>query len=127
MTKVSISNKEAQSRLNHGKRAYILDARPEDVYTGGSDQIEGAIHLPEVMLHEVYMQLPKDKEYLIYTTKGEEEISEKMAKFLVDKGYFACSINGGYEDWRDSGLPIEPIKAKGTPILNEDEFFNFEK
>ncbi len=112
-----ISNKDAIDKINRGEDVLIIDARPEEIYTGGSDQIQGAIHLPESMLHEMYTSLPKNREFMIYATKGNEELSKKLADFLRDKGYTAYAIDGGYEDWRDSDLPIEPINAPGTPLL----------
>jgi len=117
MTTALITNKEAKKKIDQGEDILLIDARPEEVYTGGSDQILGAIHLTEETAREMYTDMPKDKEYLIYSTKGEDEISLKFAEFLREKGFDAYAIEGGYENWRDSGLPIEPIKAKGTPFL----------
>jgi rhodanese-related sulfurtransferase len=110
-----ISKFEAMRKIDSGEDVYIIDARPEDVYTEDSDQIEGAIHLTEGITKEVYTQLPKDREYLVYTVKGKEEDSRRLADFLRNKGFTAYAIDGGYEEWRDSTLPIEPINAKGTP------------
>lgn len=111
-----ISKEEAIKKLNDKEDVIIIDARSEDVYTEDSDQIQGAIHLPEIMTHEVYSNLPKDKEYLIYVSKGNERLSKRMADFLRSKGFAAYALQGGYEEWRDSTLPIEPINAKGTPM-----------
>ena len=116
MPKDLISKEEAIRKITSGEDIYIIDARPEDIYTEDSDQIMGAIHLTEPVAHEVYMQLPKDREYLIYTTKGKEDESKRIADFFRKQGFTAYAINGGYEEWRDSALPIEPINASGTPI-----------
>ena len=112
-----ISKDEAFRKINTGEDVYVIDSRSEDVYTEDSDQIQGAIHLPEIVTHEVYTSLPKDREYLVYTTKGQEEDSIRVANFLKDKGFTAYAIDGGFEEWRDSALPIEPINARGTPFL----------
>ena len=110
-----ISKEEAMRKLNN-ENMIIVDARPEDVYTEDSDQIEGAIHLPEVMTHEVYTDLPKNREYLIYASKEDQDLSKRIADFLRDKGFSAYALQGGFEEWRDSAMPIEPINAKGTPM-----------
>ncbi|OGI17348.1 MAG: hypothetical protein A2287_10975 [Candidatus Melainabacteria bacterium RIFOXYA12_FULL_32_12] len=112
-----ISKEEAVRKITSGDDVYIIDARSEEIYTEDSDQIMGAIHLPETIAHEVYMRLPKDKEYLIYTSKGKENESKRIADFFRKQGFTAYAINGGYEEWRDSALPIEPINASGTPLL----------
>ena len=117
MVKDLITNKDAERKIETGENVMIIDARTEDIYTEDSDQVQGAIHLTQTAAQETYQYLPKDKEYLIYTTKGEEDTSKKFADFLRDKGYTAYAIQGGVEDWRDSGLPIEPINARGTPLL----------
>lgn len=117
MTSNIISKEEAKRKIDTGEDILIIDARSEDIYTGGSDQIQRAMHLTETEAKEIFTDLPKNKEYLIYKTKGEEDLSIKFANFMKEKGLTAYAINGGYEDWRDSGFPIEPINAKGTPLL----------
>jgi len=117
MAKNIITNKEAERKIETGENVLVIDARPEDVYTEDSDQVQGAIHLTQTTAQEMFQDLPKNREYLIYTTKGEEDVSKKFANFLKDKGFTAYAIKGGFEDWRDSGLPIEPINASGTPLL----------
>jgi rhodanese-related sulfurtransferase len=117
MTAGLISKDEAIQKIRSGEDVYIIDARSEDAYTEDSNQIIGAIHLPETIAHEVYMRLPKDREYLIYTGKENEEESKRMADFFREKGFIAYAIKGGFQEWRDSALPIEPINASGTPLL----------
>jgi len=111
-----LSKEEAKRKVDTGEDIIFIDARPEEIYTEDSDQIEGAIHLPEMMEHEVYTGLPKDKEYIIYASKGNETLSKHMADFLKEKGFTAYALQGGFEEWRDSKLPIEPINAPGTPL-----------
>ncbi|MDD3012308.1 MAG: rhodanese-like domain-containing protein [Candidatus Gastranaerophilales bacterium] len=111
-----LSKEEVKRKVDTGEDVIIIDARPEEIYTEDSDQIEGAIHLPEAFEHEVYMGLPKNKEYIIYASKGNEDLSRHMADFLREKGFTAYALKGGYEEWRDSALPIEPINASGTPM-----------
>jgi len=111
-----LSKEEAKRKIDTGEDIIFIDARPEEVYTEDSDQIEGAIHLPEMLEQEVYMGLPKDKEYIIYASKGNEDLSKYMADFLRKKGFTAYALKGGFEEWRDSAMPIEPINAPGTPM-----------
>lgn len=120
MSKVLLKPLDAYEKVKEDANSYIIDARSQEVYTGGNNQISGAYHLSEQMAKEVYLDLPKNKEYFIYTTQGEEDLSERFAQFLREKGFEAYAIEGGYETWRDNGLPIEPIRAKGTPFLDMD-------
>jgi rhodanese-related sulfurtransferase len=117
MASYLISKEQVRKKIDSGEDIYLIDARPEEIYTGGNDQIQGAKHLNEQVVHELYINMPKNKEYIIYSSKGDEEISKKFAEFMREKGFEAFAIEGGYEEWRDSGLPIEPIRAKGTPFL----------
>jgi|GEM_PF-3082152 len=111
-----LSKEDVKRKVDTGEDIIFIDARSEEVYTEDSDQIEGAIHLPEVLEHEVYTELPKNREYIIYTSKENEELSKRMAEFLNEKGFTAYALKGGFEEWRDSALPIEPINASGTPL-----------
>ncbi len=119
MSKTLITGKEAIEKLNNRGDIYIIDGRPEEIYRGGSNQIKDAKHITEQFAREIFLDLPKDLEYLIYMTEGEEDLSVKFAEFLRKKGFDAYAIEGGYEQWRDSGKPIEPINAPGTPIKED--------
>lgn len=111
-----LSKEDAKYKLDTGEDIIFIDARPEEIYTEDSDQIEGAIHIPEMLEYEIYTHLPKDQEYIIYTNKDDQETGLKMVNFLKEKGFTAYLLKGGFEDWRDSALPIEPINAPGTPL-----------
>lgn len=113
-----ISKDDALEKIDLGQKEVILiDARPQDIYTEVSDQIEGAKHLSEEHLKKLYSSISKDKEYLVYMSEGEDDLAEKFADFMRSKGFDAYAIEGGFEQWRDAGFPIEPINAKGTPFL----------
>ena len=69
----------------------LLDIRDHHTYQNG--HIPGAVHQP----HGDYVNLPLDKEIILYCKKG--EISEDTARALREQGYTARSLSGGYIEW----------------------------
>lgn len=77
---------------NWDKEDYILvDVREESQTSYGI--IPGAVSIPGTKLHELY-QLPKEKRIVLYCQKG--ELSEEIREVMLDAGYDACHLAGGY-------------------------------
>lgn len=77
---------------NWNKEEYLLvDVREDSQSSYG--MIPGAISIPGTKLHELY-QLPKEKRIVLYCQKG--ELSKEILEVMLDAGYDACHLAGGY-------------------------------
>lgn len=71
----------------------ILDVRTEIEYKTG--HIKGSVNIPVDRLRERIVQLPRNKKIVIYCKIG---LRGYFAyRILVQKGFDACNISGGYE------------------------------
>ena len=95
-----------------GKKALVLDARPEIFHRLG--HVPGALALPrdefENYYHKLQSQLEKDKNQplVIYCSSTSCEDSGLVADSLKKLGYTHVSIfHGGWSEWTQAGLPQE--------------------
>lgn len=73
----------------------LIDIRDDSAVSYG--MIPNAIHiLPENLETEAAM-LPKEKQFILYCTKG--IFSQEQAQKLQEAGYHASSLSGGYTNW----------------------------
>lgn len=69
----------------------LIDIREENQVQFGT--IPGAENIPSTKLQELY-RLPRDKKVYVFCQKG--ELSEEIVEILVDAGYDAYHLKGGY-------------------------------
>ncbi|MCH5251701.1 MAG: rhodanese-like domain-containing protein [Lachnospiraceae bacterium] len=75
---------------NREETIYV-DIREEEHVRFGT--IAEAKHIPASRMQELY-QLPKDKKIYVFCQKG--EISAEIVEVLLDAGYDAYHLEGGY-------------------------------
>jgi thiosulfate sulfurtransferase len=104
-----ISLDEAAAKFQ-SKNVIFLDARlPEDYQIG---RIRGAVNLPfeelEAFWPKIRDSLPFDKEYVVYCSGDECELSLFLGREMMAQGYKNISIfYGGWREWEKAKLPIE--------------------
>jgi rhodanese-related sulfurtransferase len=83
------------------------------------DQIRGALRYdPEALLESEHPQLPfaRDRRAVVYGDS--EELVEAVVAKLRHDGFDAAALEGGIENWRDNGLPVEEL----SEVRTLDEF-----
>ena len=73
------------------EQTVLVDVREETQTQFGT--IEGALYIPATSLHKLY-ELPKDKRIVVFCQKG--ETSHEVVEVLLDAGYDAYEMQGGY-------------------------------
>jgi membrane protein DedA with SNARE-associated domain/rhodanese-related sulfurtransferase len=94
-----------------GKRAgvAVYDVRSHGYYEKDTMRIEGSARLEPNALHQDTVQVPKDKEIVLYCTCIREATSVRVARVLGEQGYKVSVIAGGLRAWKKAGLPLEPV------------------
>jgi rhodanese-related sulfurtransferase len=108
----SISLTEAFT-LQQSDTALILDARPRFFYSLG--HIPGALSFPKsdcdalIAKHEdqIKSAIAAKKTVVVYCTNLLCPDARTVANHLAGSGYSSSTLTGGWESWKESGLPTE--------------------
>jgi membrane protein DedA with SNARE-associated domain/rhodanese-related sulfurtransferase len=87
----------------------VFDVRSHGYYEKNTMRIQGSARLEPSALNQDIVQLPKDKEIVLYCTCVREATSVKVARVLGEQGYNVSVIAGGLRAWKKAGLPLEPV------------------
>ncbi|MFH2020073.1 MAG: rhodanese-like domain-containing protein [archaeon] len=74
----------------------ILDVR--EPFELSSGKIPGSINIPIKEVPERLNEIDKDKLIVVYCRSGNR--SAYVTKFLIEKGYNAKNLEGGYNEWK---------------------------
>ncbi len=99
--------------LQQSDKALIFDARPAFFYSIG--HIPGAIHLPknncDERIHkreaEIKSALANGKSIVVYCSGHGCPDARTVAMHLSGFGYPAAVFSGGWDTWKESGMPTE--------------------
>ena len=99
--------------LQESGQALIFDARPGFFYTLG--HIPGAISLPkdgcdgeiDKRETEIKAALAAKKTIVVYCTNATCPDARTVAMHLSSFGYPSSTFGGGWDSWKESGLPVE--------------------
>lgn len=99
--------------LHQTDQVLLLDARPSFFYTLG--HIQGAISMPKggsvehirMRGEEIKTALAAKKTVVTYCTNASCPDARSVAVNLSNAGYPCAVLVGGYESWKESGLPVE--------------------
>lgn len=108
----SISLTDAFDLQQSGK-AFIYDARPGFFY--GLGRIPGAINLPKAKCdeqitareEEIKTALADGKTIIVYCSNFACPDARTVATHLASFGYSSSTLSGGWDSWKESGLPTE--------------------
>ena len=110
-----ISPADAKAMIDRGE-AVVVDVR-DSAEVEKTGKVPGAINIsrgmlefkadPETPYYEP--QLTKDKTVILYCASGGR--SALSGKTLKEFGYEKVRNLGGFKDWAEAGLPVEPAKT----------------
>ena len=98
-----VSKSDLLERVRQGT-AIALDVRPADEFDVG--HLKGAINIPLAELEKHMADLPPGKDIIAYCRGPYCVLSYEAVAALREKGYTVFRLDGGYPDWKVSGLPV---------------------
>ncbi len=119
--KTSISTNHLLAHINSGGRITLLDVRRETDVMASECKISGAEwHSPE-SVEDWEGEIPKNRKAVVYCVKG-GQVSQSVARYLVEKGVDAVFLEGGINAWQEGGLPIQdnPLIRRSYTLQNSD-------
>jgi ArsR family transcriptional regulator len=102
----AVSREDLLSRLDAGL-VTVLDVRPEDEFSLG--HLPGALNIPLNELEHRLGELAPDREIVAYCRGPYCVLSFEAVAALRARGYQVRRLEGGYPEWKVSGLPIETL------------------
>jgi rhodanese-related sulfurtransferase len=78
----------------------IYDVRSHGYYEKDTMRIQGSARLEPNGLHQDAVQVPRDKEIVLYCTCVREATSMRVARVLGEQGYKVSVIAGGLRAWK---------------------------
>lgn len=94
---------EVKKKISQNPQPFILDVRQPFEFEHG--HIQGAKLIPLNELSEKVKELPTNKEIICVCQSGSR--SQSATRFLLSAGYKAVDMQGGMNQWMQSGLPVQ--------------------
>lgn len=117
MAKISASGLKAA--MDRPDRLLVLDVRQG--FREGDRQIPGALRVEASRLSPALCRLPADTLVVVYDAGPELDVSAMVVEALVQAGYGAEVLEGGWEAWVDGGLPTEELPGAVLGRLEQEE------
>jgi rhodanese-related sulfurtransferase len=106
-----ISPEEAWALIEEGRDPLFLDTRNLKHWGQSEFQIPGSLRIWRMELEERIDEVPRGRPVVTYCACHYEHSSTRAALILEEYDYTDIHILvGGFNAWRDSGLPLE-VKA----------------
>jgi hydroxyacylglutathione hydrolase len=86
-----------------GEGAPIVDVRERSEYSDG--HVPGSRHIPYEQLEQRIGEVPRERMLVVYCASG---VRSSLATSIFERhGIAAANLRGGFNAWRNAGLPIE--------------------
>ena len=105
-------------RLEAGDLVQIVDLRTAIAYEVTRQTLPGAIRLDPEQLEARHIDIPRDRDIVLYCTCPNETTSARVALALKQRGIERVfPLEGGLEAWMSCGYPVEvlPTESVTTP------------
>lgn len=105
----SIAPDKLARLLGTAKSPIIIDVREDEALEADQRLIPASVHLPYVSA-EQWAAAYRGKSVAVSCQRG-KKLAEGAAAWLRHYGADAEVVEGGFEGWRDAGLPLVPLVA----------------
>ena len=107
---------ELKRQLDAGEKVYIVDLRHPLELLPDPFTLPGALHLSPEELAGRHLEIPRDREVVLYCTCPSEATAAKTAMTLHKLGIeHVRPLRGGFDEWKRLGFPLDPI----APVIPE--------
>ena len=102
---------ELKRQLDAGEPVYIVDLRHPlellpDPYT-----LPGALHFSPDTLAARHLEIPRDRDVVLYCTCPSEATAAKTAMILIKLGIERVRpLRGGFDEWKRLGFPMDAVQ-----------------
>jgi membrane protein DedA with SNARE-associated domain/rhodanese-related sulfurtransferase len=108
---------ELKRLLDAGESVYIVDLRHPLELLPDPFTLPGALHLSPDDLTARHLEIPRDRDIVLYCTCPSEATAAKTAMTLHKLGIDRVRpLRGGFDEWKRLGFPLDPVAPVLTTI-----------
>jgi rhodanese-related sulfurtransferase len=108
---------ELKRQLDAGEPVYIVDLRHPLELLPDPFTLPGALHFSPESLAERHLEIPRDRDIVLFCTCPSEATAAKTAMTLHKLGIERVRpLRGGFDEWKRLGFPLDPVKM-AQPVL----------
>ena len=101
---------ELKRQLDAGEPVYIVDLRHPLEFLPDPFTLPGALHFSPDSLTERHLEIPRDRDIVLFCTCPSEATAAKTAMTLAKLGVSRVRpLRGGYDEWKRLGYPVDQI------------------
>jgi membrane protein DedA with SNARE-associated domain/rhodanese-related sulfurtransferase len=101
---------ELKRQLDAGEPVYIVDLRHPLELLPDPFTLPGALHLSPEALAARHLEIPRDRDVVLYCTCPSEATAAKTAMTLYKLGIVRVRpLRGGYDEWKRLGFPLDAV------------------
>lgn len=104
-TIATISKEGLKTKIDRGEKFQIVNVLAPSYYHLGF--IRGSLKIPLDQLEERLGELDKSQEVVVYCASKTCQASKNAAEKLAHHQFNVIAYEGGIEEWKDSGYPVE--------------------
>ena len=112
-----ISPEELSAKMDAGERPSVIDLRHVTDLEPSAMRIPGSIWFRKSDLERRHVEIPRDRDVILYCSCPNEATSAGVALALHKLGITRVRpLLGGFDEWFRRGYPVEPVAALGVGI-----------
>jgi membrane protein DedA with SNARE-associated domain/rhodanese-related sulfurtransferase len=108
---------ELKKQLDAGEKVYIVDLRHPLELLPDPFTLPGALHFSPDALAERHLEIPRDRDIVLFCTCPSEATAAKTAMTLLNLGILRVRpLRGGYDEWKRLGYPLDAVRMARPPL-----------
>jgi membrane protein DedA with SNARE-associated domain/rhodanese-related sulfurtransferase len=108
---------DVKKQLDAGENLYIVDLRHPLELLYDPFTLPGAHHISPDALTAGHLEIPRDRDIVLYCTCPSEATAAKTAMTLHKLGIERLRpLRGGFDEWKRLGFPLDPVKIPKLPL-----------
>jgi membrane protein DedA with SNARE-associated domain/rhodanese-related sulfurtransferase len=108
---------ELKRQLDAGEPVYIVDLRHPLEFLPDPFTLPGALHFSPDSIAARNMEIPRDRDIVLFCTCPSEATAAKTAMILIKLGIERVRpLRGGYDEWKRLGFPLDPVQLARPPL-----------
>ncbi len=109
---------ELKRQLDEGDKVFIVDLRHPLELLPDPFTLPGALHFSPESLAARHIEIPRDRDVVLFCTCPSEATAAKTAMALHKLGIERVRpLRGGYDEWKRLGFPLEAVTDPGFARL----------